>query len=170
MKDIMKKIQSARGFTLIELLIVVSILGVIATIAVPNVTSFMAAGTLNAANTEAGNIKTASVAYYSDHTAWPADSNALEPYVSGTIKAVYHFDEADGGVDSVTNSAWDELEWNSVAQRWILESVETGTTLEPEPEPEPTVKPPPTKPVKPVIPTLQPTKPPGKPTVEPFTR
>jgi prepilin-type N-terminal cleavage/methylation domain-containing protein len=158
MRDMMKNIHNAQGFTLIELLIVVAILGIIAVIAVPNVSSFMTAGTLNAANTEAGNIKTASVAYYTDHVAWPSDSSALQPYVTGAVKAIYHFDGTDGAVESVTNSAWNDLEWDTSAQKWTRETEVVVVIV---PEPEPTVEPLPT--VKPLPTTVTPTKPPVKP-------
>jgi type IV pilus assembly protein PilA len=162
MKDMVKNLRDARGFTLIELLIVVAILGIIAAIVVPNVSSFMTAGMLNAANTEAGNIKTASVAYYSAHVAWPADSSALNPYVTGTVKAVYHFDGTDGTVASVTNSAWNELDWDASTQRWTRQT-EVVVTVAPEPtvKPLPTVKPEPT--IAPTKPPVKPTKPPVKP-------
>ena len=96
----MRKFQQAfrygqRGFTLIELLIVVAILGILAAVIIPNVTAFIATGNLNAANTEVENVKTASLAYYADHSAWPATSADLQggtiDYVSGVLKATYTF-------------------------------------------------------------------------------
>ena len=97
--------RGEKGFTLIELLIVVAILGIIAAVIIPNISSFMTSGTLAAANTEAENVKTASLDYFADYGVWPADSNALVGnYTAGTLKASYHFD-ASGFIDGVGDPA-----------------------------------------------------------------
>jgi prepilin-type N-terminal cleavage/methylation domain-containing protein len=90
--------RGEKGFTLIELLIVVAILGIIAAVIIPNITAFMTTGRLSAANSEAENVKTAALAYYSDHEAWPATSDDLVSgnYTAGTLKAKYTFDTASG--------------------------------------------------------------------------
>jgi type IV pilus assembly protein PilA len=86
-----------KGFTLIELLIVVAILGIIAAVIIPNIGTFMNMGTLSAANSEAENVKTASLAYYADVQAWPEDTTSASgnysfaDYVAGTLKADYYF-------------------------------------------------------------------------------
>ena len=54
--------SNQRGFTLIELIIVVAILGLLAGVSIPNVGGFIKTNSLNAANTELENVKTASVA------------------------------------------------------------------------------------------------------------
>lgn len=85
--------RGEKGFTLIELLIVIAILGIIAAVVIPNIAGFMTSGQLAAANTEAENVKTGSLAYFAEYGVWPGTSDNLTPaYVSGTLKAVYTFD------------------------------------------------------------------------------
>ena len=70
MKSLMKKMhRGQKGLTLIELLIVVAILGIIAAVVIPNLSAFMVTGRISAANTEAENVKTASLAYYAENEA-----------------------------------------------------------------------------------------------------
>ena len=64
MKNFLKKTSKAfhsdeKGFTLIELLIVIAILGILAAVAIPQVTKFIESGRVSAANTEMGMINTA---------------------------------------------------------------------------------------------------------------
>jgi type IV pilus assembly protein PilA len=115
--------RGEKGFTLIELLIVVAILGVIAAVVIPNVGAFMGSATLNAANTEVANVKTAAVAYYADQSppAWPADGTALtsgtNPYLTGTLVGSYTFDTSTGLISAATYGT-SSLTWNATTQQF----------------------------------------------------
>jgi len=58
--------------------------------------------TVSAANTEAENVKTAALAYFAEYDVWPASSDDLTPYISGTLKAKYTFDDEYGWLTSAT--------------------------------------------------------------------
>ena len=87
--------RGEKGFTLVELLIVIAIVGIIAAVIIPNVGTFLGMGTVTAANSEAENVQTAALAYYSDHLDWPAStmSGNFTNYIAGTLKAEYHFND-----------------------------------------------------------------------------
>jgi len=120
--------RGQKGLTLIELLIVVAILGIIAAVIIPNIGTFMTMGVVSAANTEAENVKTASLAYYADAGIWPVHTDSTSgnysftDYYAGTLKASYSFD-TDGFLNGVgdpggvgggtTSSGYSGIHWEN---------------------------------------------------------
>ena len=118
--------RGQRGFTLIELLIVIVILGIIAGIVIPSVGAFRRSGTLNAANSEVQNVKTAATGYLAENDEWPGNSTAVRDYLDKAPKAVYTFDkdtgritDADPSNGGVTPNWGSDIEWDDVNEKWV---------------------------------------------------
>ena len=129
--------RGEKGFTLIELLIVVAILGIIAAVIIPNIGIFMSMGTVSAANSEAENVKTASLAYYADAGVWPEDTTSTHTsgnttysfidYYAGILKADYYFND-DGFITGVSTPGAGSSDTTSDEYNGIhWENLEPGT-------------------------------------------
>ena len=109
-----------KGFSLIELLIVVSILGILATVVVPNVERFVGNQSKVAANTEMLNVKTAAMAYIGVNGVFPTSSANLTSYLSETPDGTYIFNSTTGQITSATagSGITSDLTFNTTTQQW----------------------------------------------------
>ncbi len=81
-------LRDTRGFTLIELLIVVAIIGILAAIAVPNVTRSLATARANACKANIAVLQNATDLYYVDQGDMPdPDAFQAELVAGGYLKA-----------------------------------------------------------------------------------
>jgi prepilin-type N-terminal cleavage/methylation domain-containing protein len=88
--------EDEKGFTLIELLVVVIIIGILAAIAIPVYMHIQDNAKDSAAKSDLENVKTALVAYYTDHNSFPTT-------IDSTVLGDYGYKGASGGIGTATD-------------------------------------------------------------------
>ena len=123
-----RKASSQSGFTILELLIIIAILGILAAVIIPNISTFQRTGDLAAANKEVMNLRTSATNYRAEIGNWPetTDTEEFARFYTGTLKAVYDFDTTGTIVGlgkiirgTATAEGWpDTIAFYSDTQKW----------------------------------------------------
>jgi type IV pilus assembly protein PilA len=92
-----KRTQDRAGFTLIELMICVAIIGVLAAVAIPLLTSYQLRSKSAEAKTNLGAIRVLEETYYSENQTYRS-ANAEPPAIPGTVATAFDSAGSDFGL------------------------------------------------------------------------
>lgn len=95
-----KMAKNNRGFSLVELMVVVAIIGVLAAIAIPNVTKYIAKARQTEAKTQLSSLFTSEKAFYAEYSAYHSMFGAIGYSPEGQLRYVAGFTTASGGNDA----------------------------------------------------------------------
>ncbi|WP_374032443.1 type IV pilin protein [Bdellovibrio bacteriovorus] len=105
--------KSQSGFSLVELMVVVAIIGVLASIAVPSINKYLAKARQSEAKTNLSSLYTSEKAFYAEYTAYHAAFSAIGYTPEGKLRYNLGFGAntgnagaANGFTTAVTNPSW----------------------------------------------------------------
>lgn len=122
--------QTSKGFTLIELMIVVAIIGIIAAIAIPAYTDYIARSQASEAMQLLGGAKVSMAEFYSDRGRWPVAPRSVIGSNRGTYTSLVTFSGASAFAGSTTQVAILVAGFKSigVSKRIQTKAVQLGTS------------------------------------------
>lgn len=83
------KASKNKGFTIIELMIVIAVIGILASVAIPNFLSYRIRAYNASANSDAKNLYNAAQAYFSDYASGQVDLDLCKDYGFQQTQDVY---------------------------------------------------------------------------------
>jgi len=100
----LSKITEEKGFTLIELMVVVSIVGILAAMAIPNFLKFLAKAKQSEAKSNLSSIFTAEISYFGEHDSYGTTFAAIGWTTEGATRYEYFLasDQTTGSVSGLT--------------------------------------------------------------------
>jgi type IV pilus assembly protein PilA len=99
--NLLKTLKTQKGFSLVELMVVVAIIGILATMAVPQINKFMAKARQAEAKTSLSSIYTANKAFFAEYQGFTSSLRAMGYQPEGELR--YNAGWTDGGGVCPTN-------------------------------------------------------------------
>jgi len=100
MRYVSNKNRSQAGFSLVELMVVVAIIGILASLAIPSIGKYMAKARQSEAKTQLASLYTAEKAFYAEYTAYHSAFGALGYSPEGKLRYVVGFAAAGTPADA----------------------------------------------------------------------
>jgi prepilin-type N-terminal cleavage/methylation domain-containing protein len=114
-----------KGFTLIELMIVVAIIGILASIAIPNFLLYSAKARQVEAKTNLGAIYSSQIAYRGEFDMYSAVLGSLDWAAAGSTK--YDYGIIGATVDAFSAQASGNIDADSTIDVWMIDENKTLT-------------------------------------------
>ena len=125
------KLNNQRGFSLVELMVVVAIIGVLAAIAVPNISKYIAKARQSEAKTNLSSLYTSEKAFYAEYTAYDTRFDAIGYSPEGQLRynvgfSANHF---NAGAGNGYNGGGTAAFFNTVAYCGAAGALTRGCTI-----------------------------------------